>query len=268
LSELSAILGTLHFIEVGNEQLAQFPTGLPISISQFLNGHRLRSQMSSLDPAVAAEYLSRSEAKLQEILALLNDPNWKETKREPEIVFFTRTDPSSPFSQLKSIVSIPAPIEAVLQALRPIETVDAKTPKGDRHGLQERRVVVGPADDEHQSTVFYLVLESPGPLISPRDFLMSRYLYPLPDNRFAYLHLSIDNESLVPLNSKYVRGEMLFQGYLVENDPDAPGSVRLTFFVHADPKGAIPAWAYNNVVTGQGYTAKGIKKKVLKDLGQ
>jgi hypothetical protein len=217
---------------------------------------------------VATQDLPRSQAKLQEILTLLNDPSWKEAKREPEIVFFTRSDPASAFSQLKSIVSIPAPIEAVLEALRPIETVDAKTPKADRHGLQERRVIAGPLDDEHESTVFYIALDPPGPLISPRDFLLSRYLFRLEGGRYAYLHLSIDNEALVPANSKYVRGEMLFQGYLVENDAENPGNVKLTFFVHADPKGSLAAWAYNSVVTGQGYSAKGIKKKVLAKLGK
>jgi hypothetical protein len=44
--------------------------------------------------------------------------------------------------------------------------------------------------------------------------------------------------------------------------------VKLNFVVNADPKCSIPAWAYNLTVVGQGYTVKGIRKKVLTALAE
>lgn len=210
-----------------------------------------------------AKWGEESEKLMKETIALLADPDWKESKKEPEIVFYTRSDKSSSFHQVKSVVTIPAPMEAVLKALKPIEVVDKNTPKDKRHGLLERRTVYGPQDDEWETCVFYICLDPPA-LVTARDFVLFRRLYKLDGGRYCYFHNSIDTPA-VPVDSKRVRGHMTFQGFLCEPEGDG---VRLTFFVHADPKGSIPAFAYNTAATNQGYAAKGIRKKVLADLGK
>jgi hypothetical protein len=228
-----------------------------------------RQKMSSaVTPARLAEYERESKARLDKLLAILNDKSWTESKKEPDITFYTRTDPSSDFSQLKSIVSIPAPIEVVLEALKPIEPVNSKTPEKERHGLVERKVLYGPSKDGSETSIFYFVVDSPAPLISAREFLVFRKLHQLPGGTYSFFHHSVTIPELCPENKDYVRGDMLFQGYLAEPDPDHAGSVRLTFFVHADARGSVPAWVVNKTITNQGYAAKGIKKVALAKLGK
>jgi hypothetical protein len=42
---------------------------------------------------------------------------------------------------------------------------------------------------------------------------------------------------------------------------------KLTFLVHADPKGFVPAWAYNSRLFGQGYAEKTIRRMALAAVG-
>ena len=216
----------------------------------------------SLTPEQLSEYGKKNEEVLARVLELQNSGDWKLTKEEADIKFYNRTDKSSSYHQVKSVVSIPAPMATVLEVLKPIEIVDSNTPKDKRHGLNERKTVYGPLDDEHNTTVFYIELESPGMMVSPRDFLLFRRHY-TKDGKEIFLHNSIDNADLQPEKKGVVRGDMLFQSFIAEKDPDEPNNVRLTFLVHADPKGKIPAMAYNMVVTNQGYAAKGIRKRSI-----
>jgi hypothetical protein len=214
----------------------------------------------SVSPELIAQYKAASDAKLQHILSIIDDPSWKQDKVEPEITFYSRSEPPSSFSQLKSVVTIPAPIEAILAVLEPIEVVDESTPKKERHGFVARRAAFGPLSDESHSSVMYICLESPGPMISGRDFLLSRFFYRVSDSRYAWVHTSIVNDALLPAVKGFVRGEMIFQAYVLDALPDGG---KLTFVVHADPKGSVPAWAYNATLLGQGYAAKGIRKKAI-----
>lgn len=221
-----------------------------------------KKKTMSVTPEQIAEYAKQSEELLPKFIALASSNEWKESKKEEDITFYTRTDPSSPYHQVKSVVTIPAPIDTVLSILKPIEVVDKSTPKEKRHGLNERKALYGPADDQYQTAIFEIEIESPAPLVSPRDFLLFRRFYQK-DGKQVYLHNSIVNNTLFPEKKGVVRGEMPFQGFIVEQDPDHQGNVRLTFLVHADPKGKIPSAVYNLVVTNQGYAAKGIRKKAI-----
>ena len=224
--------------------------------------HKNIQMSNGVTPEQLAEYAKQSEELLPKFLALATSSEWKESKKEQDITFYTRTDPSSSYHQVKSVVTIPASIETVISILKPIEVVDASTPKEKRHGLNERKALYGPADDQYQTAIFEIEIESPAPLVSPRDFLLFRRFYQK-DGKQVYLHNSIVNDTLFPEKKGVVRGVMPFQGFIVEPDPDHNGNVRLTFLVHADPKGKIPATVYNLVVTNQGYAAKGIRKKAI-----
>lgn len=219
---------------------------------------------SGVTPEQLAEYGKQSEELLPKFLTLSTSSEWKESKKEEDITFYTRTDPSSSYHQVKSVVTIPASLETVLGILKPIEVVDSKTPKEKRHGLNERKTLYGPTDDQYQSTIFTIEIESPAPLVSARDFLLFRRHYEK-DGKHIFLHNSIVNDTLFPEKKGVVRGVMEFQGFIAEPDPDHSGNVRLTFLVHADPKGKIPATVYNLVVTNQGYAAKGIRKKAIEN---
>ena len=54
--------------------------------------------------------------------------------------------------------------------------------------------------------------------------------------------------------------EGLTQCFVAEQAGD---EVKLTFIVHADPAGSIPAWIYNKVATDQGYAVKKIRDELM-----
>ncbi|OHS93221.1 hypothetical protein TRFO_40488 [Tritrichomonas foetus] len=213
-------------------------------------------------PELIAQYAKSSEELLPKLLELQNSPEWKVSKEEKDIKFYNRTEKSSSYTQVKSVVTIPASMDKVLEVLKPIEIVDSNTPKDKRHGLNERRILFGPQDDEFNTTIFLIELESPGMMVSPRDFVLFRRHYSK-DGKEIFLHNSIPNTDLAPEKKGVVRGEMNFQAFIAEKDPENEENIRLTFLVHADPKGKIPAMAYNMVVTNQGYAAKGIRKRAM-----
>lgn len=216
----------------------------------------------SVDAAKLTEFSQKNEKVVDHVLEILNDPSWKESKKEPEITFYTRSEAGNSFTQVKSVVSIAAPMSTVLDVLRPIETIKPSDPKEKRHGFLERKVVYGPEENADETSIFYIAMEAPGPMISARDFLLFRKHYSR-DGKEIYMHCSVTEDSLVPPAKGMVRADMFFQGFICENDPDNANCIRLTFVAHADPCGSLPAWAYNMVVTNQGYAAKGIRKRAL-----
>lgn len=210
---------------------------------------------------VLARYVEEADKVVSETIPMLDGPGWHEEKKEPEIVFYKRTSPTSSFAQVKSVVSIPGSMDEVLAALRPISVIDETTPRDQRHGIVERRVVFGPQDDESETCVFYIALEPPR-FVTSRDFVLFRRLVKLDGGKMCYFHHSVECD-LVPVDKKKVRANMFFQGFLCEQDPSDANAIQLTFFAQADPMGSIPAMAYNMTAINQGYTAKGIKKRVM-----
>jgi hypothetical protein len=217
----------------------------------------------TLPPEVLASYNAAHEKELEHVKAILDDPGWKSFKEEPDISFYWRTVPDSKFGQLKSVVSIPAPLEAVVTALEGDQLVDANTPKDKRDGCQSRYLFNPVAGDPCEGIFLYIGLETPTRVVWPRDFLLYRRKYPF-NGGFIYLHCSVENETLKPQDKKnYVRGTIFFEADVAYPDPDHPGAVRFVFMTHADPMGSIPAWVYNTVATDQGYAAKKIRDQVL-----
>jgi hypothetical protein len=216
----------------------------------------------AITPEVIAANNEINEKAVHYVESIVDAPDWSLSKKEPTITFYTRYDPSSKFAQLKSIVSIPAPLESVIAVLDQVNTVDANTPKKDRDGCQEKYLTTPVPDDPYGAVFLYIGLETPTRLVAPRDFLLYRRKYPFREG-FIYMHTSVADESLKPVKSPYVRGKMTFEADLAFPDPDAPDTVKMIFTTHADPAGSIPAWVYNAVVTDQGYFAKQVRDKVL-----
>ena len=211
-------------------------------------------------PEKLAEYSKLHDAAVEKVLSIADASDWTLEKEDKDIVFYKRFEPSSSFAQIKSVVTIPdSSLEEVKKALEPILHIDEKTPDNQRHGLDISREIAGNTSDYN---IFYIATTSPGPMISGRDFVFYRKEVEK-DGKLIYINVSVPDDDIVPPTSKYVRGVMSFQGYIAQLEADGK-TVKLQFFVHADPKGKVPSWAYNKVVTSQGYAAKGIRSKIIK----
>ena len=211
-------------------------------------------------PEKLAEYSKLHDAAVEKVLSIADASDWTLEKEDKDIVFYKRFESSSPFAQIKSVVTIPdSSLEEVKKALEPILHIDEKTPDNQRHGLDISREIAGNTSDYN---IFYIATTSPGPMISGRDFVFYRKEVEK-DGKLIYINVSVPDDDIVPPTSKYVRGVMSFQGYIAQLEADGK-TVKLQFFVHADPKGKVPSWAYNKVVTSQGYAAKGIRSKIIK----
>ena len=207
-----------------------------------------------------AEYNKIHEDAVAKVLAIKDDPKWELEKEDKDIVFYKRFEESSPFAMIKSIVTIPdSTIEEVGKVLMDIPEIDEKTDSKQRHGFDFSHCVIH-GDDY---AVVYIATTAPALMVSGRDFILFRKTNVKKDGKEIYINVSIPNTELAPETKKYVRGIMEFQGYIVEQAENQK-DVKLTFFVHVDPKGSVPSWAYNKVVTSQGYAAKGIRSKVIR----
>jgi hypothetical protein len=216
----------------------------------------------TVTPEVISANNAISEKALAYVESIIDAPDWTVTKQEPTITFYSRYESSSPFAQIKSVVSIPASLEKVMAVLDVVVPVDANTPAKQRDGCQER-YVTNPVPGDPNSAIFnYVALETPTRIVAPRDFLLYRRKYPFRGG-FVWLHTSVADESLKPVKSPFVRGKMTYEADIAYPDPETPGAVRMIFATHADPAGSIPAWVYNAVATDQGYFAKQVRDKVL-----
>ena len=208
---------------------------------------------------IPKEYLELHEKRLHEMLEYLNK-DWKLSKEEPTIKFYTATSPGSSFSMVKSIVYVNGKAEETAKILDDVSTIDDKTPKEIADGTKERYLFGGV---EGGARYLYMALESGSRFVSDREFLLLRKRYDLEDKK-VWLCVSIDNTELKPVGKGNVRGNMTFQAYILDKDP-ANNEDRLTFIVHADPCGSIPAMIYNSVATNQGNGARKIRDDVMKE---
>ena len=103
--------------------------------------------------------------------------------------------------------------------------------------------------------------------MSPRDYVLFRRYYEPNPSQHVYLHNSIVSE-LCPERKGAVRGEITFQCYIVESDPNNQENSRLTFLIHSDPKGKMSPSFYNMALPNQGYAASRIKKEVLDEISK
>ncbi|EAY10380.1 hypothetical protein TVAG_109640 [Trichomonas vaginalis G3] len=209
---------------------------------------------------IPKELLDMHEKRLHEMLEIVEKGDWKLSKEETNIKFYTGTYPGSSFNMVKSVVTILGKHKKTVELLDTVKTIDKNTPKEEAKGVKERYVFGGA---EGGPRYLYMSLQSGSMLVSDRDFLTLRKRYDLPDKQ-VWLIASIDNDDLKPPTKDNVRGKMTFQAFILEQDKDDDAYDRLTFVVHADPCGSIPAMVYNAVATKQGYNVLSIRNSVLK----
>lgn len=216
--------------------------------------------MSAKCEELVEKYTTRAQEILNTVLGFIDDDSWKESKIDSEIAFYTRYEPSSSFAQVKSVVSIKAPNDVIQGLITPIVPVDKSTPKEQNLGFDFQRTIYEVPNDPESRCFVYMALPSPGMMISGRDFALFRRHFLFDGKREVDLMFSVDEDEISPPVNEYVRAKMTFQGFVSEPVGD---EVKLTFFVHVDPAGKLPSWAYNLVATDQGNAALDIKKKAL-----
>ena len=216
-----------------------------------------------LTPEETAQYDAISQKCLDEIIESANSTNWTESKKDGGVTFYTRKVKTSSFDQVKSETSIPVPIEQVIEYLGDCPDITPQMTAEERDGTVERTLYRVCGDKTYDEGILYLALESPSRLVTARDFLMYRKHYQKDDIHY-FTQVSIENDKIRPPTKNFVRGQILFQGYVVDKDPEHDGNIRIRFVVHADPKGSIPGWVYNQVALGQGYAVKKLKDTLEK----
>lgn len=208
-----------------------------------------------------AQFDAAAEEAFNKIVGLLADMSqFKQTKEDSGIKLFSRTDPSSSFSQVLSETTVNAPLEAVLADLRKVPLYDKSMDKKVRGDtlIQEYYPIVD--NDPNQDGFVYCGLDTPVRLVSKRDFLMYRKHFEK-DGVHYFVHVSVDYQGVRPVTSEFVRGK-IFQVDIACADPSDASKTILRFFVHADPCGSIPAWVYNLTAESQGYDVKKVKDRV------
>ena len=205
----------------------------------------------------AAEFIPQHEEALNKFLALENDKDWNFSKEEDGIKIYLRTDPSSPNTQVKSEITLDVPVEKVISVMDPMPTIDST----NAESVVKARKLFGELNDENLTSFMYVVIQ-PGPrFITPRDFIMLRRKYQK-DGKTIYLHVSVPDE-ISPPDKNHVRGHMMFQGYIVQADPEKEGSTKVTFMVHSDPGGSIPTMLNNAMVGKQGLCLRKVRQDAL-----
>jgi len=100
--------------------------------------------------------------------------------------------------------------------------------------------------------VMYQKYQSP-PMIKNRDLALFGVVVKLEDGRWLCSYTSIEDEKKLPLDSNFVRAEVLESGYVLKpiKGEDGQDSTFVTYIVQLDPKGWIPTWAVNATATEQ-----------------
>ena len=207
-----------------------------------------------------SEYNQQWDKAVELTLAAYNGSDWsKESSKEKDIEIFTRSVKGSSFSQVKSVVTVNAQFDQVIKQVQTTKVIDENTPKDQREGAVERRVLSNVENDPDGACFFYIIVESPSRLVSNRDFLMYQKSTNK-DGLFLLVRTSINNEEMRKVAKGCVRGNMFFQSFICEKTGD--NQTKLTFLCHADPSGSIPAMVYNMAATKQGLAALRIKREV------
>lgn len=206
-------------------------------------------------------YNKQMDEQLAHVKEIINDPNWTKEKEEPAIVFYKRMEKGSSFAQIKSVVTIKGKtVEEVQDYMKHIRTIDENTPKDQREGCLERRVVKTIEGDANEASFYYIAVETSSRLVSSRDFLMYQKAFVEGDKCYL-VRTSIVNDEIKAPVKKYVRANMFFQAFVSE--PCEEGT-KLTFLCHADPSGNVPAMIYNVAAINQGYSALRAKQALEK----
>ena len=206
-----------------------------------------------------AKYDEDSKACFARIKDIIDSPDWKKDKEEPDVTFYSRNVAGSKFLMIKAVSVIPKPYDVVVDHMCRLDDIEPEMPASFRDGIHQRHLYLK-EENKWNDGFFYLALETTTRLVSPRDFLLYRKHY-VEDGKDYFSQVSIVNDAIKPEVKGFVRAKILTQCYVLEKtEGDA---VKLTFIVHADPSGSVPALVYNAIASNQGNSVKKIKLELM-----
>ena len=218
--------------------------------------------MGEITPERIAAAEPVAKACLEMSSQVLNSPDWKESKKENGVTYYTRSVQGSSFTMIKSSTSVPRPLDKMVDFCSRFREVTADTPQELRGGAIERRFWPFPEPNPHNEGFVYLALESGSRLVSNRDFVMIRKYYEK-DGRHYYICVSIDDDKIRPVSKNFVRGKILCNATVIEAEGE---NTKVSFIAHADPAGSIPAMIYNMVSLKQGACVRAIRDDAIKEI--
>ena len=164
---------------------------------------------------------------------------------------YLRDAANSDIKEIKIETTLDASLDAVVSVLKDVPVYSEWIYKC----LEARRLEAS----TNESSLYYCKLDFPWPM-SDRDFVAKSQLRQDPNSRTVY----IDVKGLTdykPAKAGIVRITDLSIHY--ELVPLSAKRVQMTYRLHSDPGGSIPAWLVNLVVdNGPTNTVKGMRKKL------
>lgn len=215
--------------------------------------------LPEISDADYAKYEEAAAGCLARVKEVIDSADWKKDKEEPDVTFYSRSAPGSKFLMIKAVSLIPKPYDVVVNHLCGMDDIEPSMPADKRDGTHQRHLFVKEANKWNDGFL-YMALETTSRLVSPRDFLMYRKHF-AEDGKDYFSQVSIVNDAIKPEVKGFVRAQILTQCFVIEQAGD---NVKLTFIVHADPAGSVPAMIYNTIACNQGNCVKKIKLELTK----
>ena len=205
--------------------------------------------MSSPSAEQLASYCAEHERKVAYIMDSLSQDNWTRQKTDGNLTVFSRSVDDSKFIQTKTVVKMDVPKDAMIDVMTYGRVYTLETCPQGPIPPQEIFAICDTKDD-HETILYFMAMESPAFMVAPREFLLLRRTYSFGEKR-VFAQMSIDNDQIKPKRKGFVRGTILGQAFVVEDDTEHAGHSIMTVFSHVDPGGSVPAWAVNFSVKNQ-----------------
>lgn len=158
---------------------------------------------------------------------------WKLRKEKDGVQVYFRQAEDSNIKELKIVARIEGSLGAAVAFIGDIDNF----PNWMDHCRETRYIEKRSLADY----TYYNLTDFPWPL-SDREFVMRCTTWQDPVSLAVHFHSVADPEA-IPAAKGYVRVKHTVSQWKIE--PDAPGFIRLEYYLKADPGGAIPAWMIN-----------------------
>ncbi len=189
-------------------------------------------------------------------VALAPDGEWENVDTVDGVAVFRRSLPGSPIKSIRGVGVVDVPVASVaailLDELHSPEWIDS---------LAEAKVVRHVQEDEY---VEYNHVSMPL-IVSDRDFVTLVHMEKINGDGAVLITSKPVDDELAPVKEKIVRGTL--NGRYTLEPTEGGKKTRLTVELHADPKGALPAFVVNFFQKDWAHqTLTGIRKQAAKKL--
>lgn len=183
--------------------------------------------------------------------AIAQEGAWKLERETDGLKVYLRDAAGSDIKEIKIETTLNASLDAVVSVLKDVPVYSEWIYKC----LEARRLEAS----TNTSSLYYCKLDFPWPM-SDRDFIAKSQLRQDPDSRTVFIDVN-GLPNYKPSKDGIVRITDLSIHY--ELAPLSAKQVQMTYRLHSDPGGSIPAWLVNLVVdNGPTNTVKGMREKL------